>query len=89
MRPAAIRFWNASTITISGIEITTEAALIVPSGTSNWVAPVKNAIATGTVRADGEDVSVTAEQELVPGEDEREDARGGPGPAPPAESTIL
>ena len=40
--------------------MTTEAALIVPSGFSNSVEPVKNAIAAGTVRAFGEDVSVTA-----------------------------
>ena len=60
MRPATIRFWNRSTITISGIEMITDAALIVPSGCSNWVEPVKNAIAAGTVRALGDDVSVIA-----------------------------
>src|SRR5215211_8844865 len=45
---------------MSGIEMMTDAALIVPSGFSNSVEPVKNAIAAGTVRAFGDEVSVTA-----------------------------
>ena len=40
--------------------MTTAAAEMLPYGTSCSVAPVKNAIAAGTVRALDEDVSVTA-----------------------------
>ena len=62
---------------ISGIEMITEAAVMVPNGTSNCVEPVKNAIAAGTVRAFGDGRQRDREQELVPGRDERQDARGG------------
>src|SRR5215216_4637698 len=58
--PATIRFWNRRTIRISGTEIVTDAALIVPSGCSNCTDPVKNAIAAGTVRALEDEVSVIA-----------------------------
>src|SRR6185436_7370607 len=58
--PATIRFWNRSTRMISGTEMTTEAADCVPSGTSNCEEPVNCEIATGDVRAWGDDVSVVA-----------------------------
>jgi hypothetical protein len=60
VRPATMRFWKNSTRKISGTEMTTDAAEMVPSGRSNCVEPVKNAIAAGTVRALGDDVSVIA-----------------------------
>jgi hypothetical protein len=34
--PATIRFWKMMTAATSGIVITTEAALMVPSGISNF-----------------------------------------------------
>src|ERR687897_599724 len=58
--PATIRFWKMITAATSGIVITTDAALIVPSGISNFWLPVKFATDTGTVNAFGELVSVTA-----------------------------
>src|SRR5439155_15865832 len=51
VRPATIRFWKSRTMMISGTEMTTDAAEMLPNGTSCSVAPVKNAIAAGTVRA--------------------------------------
>jgi hypothetical protein len=45
---------------MSGTEMTTEAAAMLPYATSCSVAPVKNAIAAGTVRARDDEVSVTA-----------------------------
>jgi hypothetical protein len=60
VRPATIRFWNSRTRMISGIEIATDAADCVPSGTSNSDDPVNCEIATGAVRAATELVSVVA-----------------------------
>ena len=58
--PATIRFWKMITASTSGIVmITTDAALMVPSGISNFWLPVKFAT-DGTVNASGELVSVTA-----------------------------
>src|SRR4029450_5965664 len=68
VRPATIRFWKNSTSKISGIEMMTDAAAIVPSGSSNSVEPVKNAIAAGTVRAFGVEVNVTANRNSFQGE---------------------
>src|SRR5262245_38152037 len=58
--PATMRFWNRTTASTSGIVITTDAALIVPRGISNFWLPVKFATETGTVNALGELVSVCA-----------------------------
>src|SRR5918994_201449 len=58
--PATIRFWKMITASTSGMVITTDAALMVPSGISNFWLPVKFATDTGTVKALGELVSVTA-----------------------------
>src|SRR5690606_3984192 len=49
--PATIRFWNASATMIIGTVTTTHAAVMVPIGRWNSTAPVKAAIATGTVCA--------------------------------------
>src|SRR5215211_2851710 len=58
--PATMRFWKMITAATSGTVMTTEAALIVPSGISNFWLPVKFATETGTVYAFGELVSVWA-----------------------------
>src|SRR5215213_1905873 len=58
--PATIRLWKITTANTIGTVITTEAALIVPRGISNFWLPVKNAMAAGTVRALEELVRVTA-----------------------------
>ena len=55
-----MRFWKNRTSRINGTEMTTDAAEMLPNGTSCSVAPVKNAIAAGTVRAFDDEVSVTA-----------------------------
>src|SRR5579871_1214407 len=46
-----MRRWKNSTNTTIGIVMITAAAAIEPIGFSNWEAPVKKAIAAGTVRA--------------------------------------
>src|SRR5699024_7270647 len=51
VRPATIRFWNSRTMMTTGMVTTTAAAEMAPVGCSNWLAPVKNASAAGTVRA--------------------------------------
>src|SRR5262245_41639961 len=48
------------TRTISGTVTTTEAAMMMPQGTSNEVAPDSSAIATGTVRVVFDEVKVRA-----------------------------
>ena len=73
--PATIRFWKMITASTSGIVITTEAALIVPSGISNFWLPVKFATATGTVNALGELRERLRQQELVPDEEGGQEAR--------------
>src|SRR5215204_5765240 len=55
-----MRFWKMITASTSGIVMTTDAALIVPSGISNFWLPVKFATETGTVNAFGELVGVCA-----------------------------
>src|SRR4051795_12311435 len=55
-----MRRWNSSTTTATGIVMITAAAAIDPVGCWNWDAPVKKAIAAGTVRALFVDVSEIA-----------------------------
>src|SRR6185437_9146847 len=60
VRPATMRRWNSSTTMATGMVMTTAAAAIDPVGCWNWDAPVKKAIAAGTVRALLVDVSEIA-----------------------------
>jgi hypothetical protein len=48
--PETIRRWKMNTKTMIGMVTTTPAAAIEPIGVWNWEAPVKKAIAAGTVR---------------------------------------
>ena len=51
VRPARILRWKMRTSTTKGIVTITEAARMLPHGSSYWVLPVKLAIAGWTVRA--------------------------------------
>src|ERR687888_1625020 len=53
VRPATIRRWNSSTTTTSGTVTRTPAAIWLPNGVSNWVAPANLEIATGAVWMEG------------------------------------
>ena len=55
-----MRRWNSKTTIATGIVMTTAAAAIDPVGCWNWDAPVKKAMAAGTVRALLVDVSEIA-----------------------------
>ena len=60
VNPATIRRWNSITKMMMGMVMTTAAAAIEPIGVWNCDAPVKNAMAAGTVRARVVDVSEMA-----------------------------
>src|SRR5690606_28195830 len=58
--PATMRRWKNNTNRMIGMVITTAAAEIVPVGSSNCEAPVKNDSAAGTVRDASVEVSEIA-----------------------------
>ena len=70
-----MRRWKMSTMMMIGIVMITAAAAIEPVGCWNCDAPVKNAIAAGTVARVVRRRERDREHEVVPGEDEHQDRR--------------
>src|SRR4051812_957211 len=52
--------WKMRTSATSGTVTITDAAMMVPHGISNWLAPDSSAMATGTVRVAFDEVKVSA-----------------------------
>ncbi len=55
-----MRRWKTSTSATTGTVTTTDAAMMLPQGSSNWLPPLINAMATGTVRCTSVRVKVRA-----------------------------